>query len=249
MCPSRLARSSKLRQQLKHRALEVLPTCCVGNPDVCHSSLRKPSGTGREKVAKEPRRTKSTTVGAKRTGITRKREGALNAIARKTGKLLDKPAAREAIAVGIMTAVATATAKRSARKAAREEVQELNAAQGGAAQSPGAMLGSALATAAGDAVRRLVSKGTRKTPSGTSPAKRSGGTKAKSSGSPKRKSQVETAGGASRSRSGRSGKATEKGSATAKRGGTNAPAKSRSSGTASRSGSAPPKSSRKKTKD
>src|SRR5688572_2288284 len=88
------------------------PATRLGNPDVCHSSLKKLSATGREKVAREPRRTKSTTVGAKRRGTTRKREGALNAIAKKTGKLLEKPAAREAIALGIMTAVATATAKR-----------------------------------------------------------------------------------------------------------------------------------------
>lgn len=204
--------------------------------------LEKLSSTGRENVAREPRRTKSTTAGAKRTG-TLKRDGTLNAIVRKTGELLDEPAAREAISAAIVTAVATALAKRGARKAAREEVQELNAAQGEAAQSPGTMLGSAVATAAGEAVRRLLSKG-RKNPSArTSRTKRSTGAKARSAGGPKQKTEAKSSGRASPSNST---------TPTAKRSATKGAGAGRTSTTtakASRSGKPTKKTSARKATD
>ena len=76
------------------------------------------------------------------------------------GELLKNPLVRNVIGAGVATAVASRTAKKSARKAAREEVQGLGV-EGGVA-SPKAIIGSAVASVATEAVRRLMTKGTKK---------------------------------------------------------------------------------------
>jgi hypothetical protein len=76
----------------------------------------------------------------------------LGKLSKKAGELLRIPVTREIIAAGLATTVATTLAKRSARRAAREEV-----ARAGGIDSPGAVLGSAVATVASEAVKGLIS--------------------------------------------------------------------------------------------
>jgi hypothetical protein len=94
-------------------------------------------------------------------------------------ELLKSPLAREAATVGVATAVATTMATAKARKAAREEV-----AAGGIGTSPGAILGSAVATVASEAIQQLVKKSAKP----ESPPRKAGGagqSRTKASGSEK----------------------------------------------------------------
>ena len=91
-----------------------------------------------------------------RSARSRAGRTSVTTVGKKAADLLQNPLARDLIAAGLVTTVATKVATGSARKAAREEV-----AQGGTYGSPGAILGSAVATVASEAVRRMVSKGTK----------------------------------------------------------------------------------------
>jgi hypothetical protein len=104
------------------------------------------------------RATKPKIAPAKRSANSGSRRTA-GKVGKKAADLLRSPVARDLIVAGVVTTVATKMATTSARKAAREEL-----ALGSTDGSPGAILRSAVATVASEAVRRMVSKGTKTTP-------------------------------------------------------------------------------------
>jgi hypothetical protein len=127
--------------------------------------------TSRKRSAKPE---KARSAGAPKSGPGT----AARTVAKKAGRLFKSPVARDILTAGVVTTVATKVATTSARKAAREEV-----AQGGGAASPGAILGTAVATVASEAMQRLARNRTKKTPAQKKAALGSGNTKARSGAS------------------------------------------------------------------